>query len=86
MLTAKKEFSRAFTVKQVERGSEIQGQCNEAMVIGLGIYELEGVLGKEGAPDLSTNGTRYSKELLRRGRAGWNQEDLIANYICHLFI
>lgn len=42
------------------------------MVIGLGIYEFEGVFGKEGVLDLSINGIRYSKELFRRGRVGWN--------------
>lgn len=34
-------FSRAFTIKQVEGDSETEGQGNEAMVLGQGIYELE---------------------------------------------
>lgn len=80
----KNVFSRAFTIKQVEEDSETDGRGNEAMVLEQGIYELEWVLSKEGIPDLITNGTRYSKEVLRRGRGKWNQEDLLANCICHL--
>ena len=68
----------------MERDSETEGQCNEATVIGQGMYELGWVLGREGTPDLCTNGARYNKEVLRRGRDEWNQEDLLASYICHL--
>lgn len=56
----------------MERDSETEGQSNEAMVIGQGIYELKWVLGKEGIPDLSTNGAIYNKEGLRRGGDEWN--------------
>lgn len=37
----KNMFGRAFTIKQVGNDSQTEGQCNEAMVIGQGIYELE---------------------------------------------
>lgn len=68
MYSQKIVFSRAFIIKQVEGDSETEGQGNEAMVIGQGIYELEWVLGKEGISDLITNDTRYHKEVFRRGR------------------
>lgn len=37
----KNGFSGTFTIKQVEGNSETEGQGNEAMVLGQGIYELE---------------------------------------------
>ena len=86
MYTEKNIFGRSFTTKQVGKDSETEGQCNEAIVIGQGIYELEQELGKEGVPDLSTNDKRYIKEVLRGGREKWNQKDLLANHICHLLI
>lgn len=86
MYTKKNIFGRSFTTKQVGKDSETEGQGNEAIVIGQGIYELVRELGKEEIPDLSPNDKRYIKEVLRRGRQKWNQKDLLANSICHLLI
>lgn len=57
---------------KVGTDAETEGQSDEAMVIGQGIYGHNCVLGKEGISDLSTNGTIYNKEVLRRGRDAWN--------------
>lgn len=54
--------------KKVSTDVETEGQSNGAMVIGQGIYGHNCVLGKEEISDLSTNGTIYKKEVLRRER------------------
>lgn len=76
----------SWTHNKVGRDSETEGQSDEAMVKGQGIDGHKWLLGKEEISDLSTKGTIYNKEVLRRGRDTLNEEDWLANCICHLLI